>query len=171
LATKKSKGRRSRADRDFIAFGKPLIDRLWVPSPKELADLEGDSRTAYDVTLVSRSLFDQRVVWRAVVRVPVYEIAHTLRMELEHFGQAVYVEDWTGDKLRHTYGGNRLCMWYPDDPPDRRWRKSDGLLKLIDTAVMHLFKEYYFRETGEWLGDEVHRPGPKTPGRDRSEGD
>jgi hypothetical protein len=170
LATKKRKGR-PHENRDYIAFGKPLIDRLWLPTKDVVADLEGESRAAYDLTLVSRSPFEQRVVWRALVRVPLYEVAHTLRIELEHFDHAVYVEDWTGEKLRHTYGRGRLCMWYPDDPPEKRWRKSDGLLKLIDTAVMHLFKEYYFRETGEWLGDEVHRPGPKTPGRDRSEGD
>lgn len=54
-------------------------------------------------------------------------------------------------------------MWLPDDPDERRWRPSDGLLKLIDTAVVHLFKELYWRETGEWLGDEAphHVPGSK----------
>ena len=35
------------------------------------------------------------------------------------------------------------------------------VLKLVDTAVAHLFKELYFRETGEWLGEEVHREVPK----------
>jgi hypothetical protein len=35
------------------------------------------------------------------------------------------------------------------------------MLKLVDTAVAHLFKELYFRETGEWLGEEVHRDLPK----------
>ncbi len=28
---------------------------------------------------------------------------------------------------------------------------------MVDTAVAHLFKELYFREAGEWLGEEVHR--------------
>ena len=37
----------------------------------------------------------------------------------------------------------------------------DGLLKLVDTAVVHLFKELYFRETQEWLGDEVLHGAPK----------
>ncbi len=45
---------------------------------------------------------------------------------------------------------------------------GDGLLKLVDTARAHLFKELYFRETGEWLGEEVppRRPedrGPRGP--------
>ena len=50
----------------------------------------------------------------------------------------------------------------PKDPPDRQWNRADGILKLVDTAVAHLFKELYFRETGEWLGEEVHRDVPKT---------
>lgn len=169
MATKRRKGR-SHANRDYIAWGKPLIERLWLPTKEVVADLEGETRASYDLTLVSRSTSEQRVVWRALVRVPVYDVTHTLRIELEHFNHAVFVEDWTGEKLRHTYGGGRLCMWYPDDPQERRWRKSDGLLKLIDTAVLHLFKEYYFRETREWLGDEVHREGRKDPGRDLDEG-
>ena len=32
---------------------------------------------------------------------------------------------------------------------------------LVDTAVAHLFRELYFRETGEWLGEEAHRDVPK----------
>ena len=35
------------------------------------------------------------------------------------------------------------------------------MLKLVDTDVAHLFKELTFRETGEWLGEEVHRDLPK----------
>jgi putative transposase len=46
-------------------------------------------------------------------------------------------------------------------PPNRQWNRADGVLKLVDTAVAHLFKELYFRETGEWLGEEVHRDVPK----------
>jgi hypothetical protein len=40
--------------------------------------------------------------------------------------------------MKHTYGANRLCMWYPDDPRDRRWSRADGLLKLVDTALAQL---------------------------------
>ena len=51
-------------------------------------------------------------------------------------------------------------MRYPGDPAERRWKKEDGLLKLLDTAVQHLFKEYWYRDTGEWLGEEAPH-GPK----------
>lgn len=55
-----------------------------------------------------------------------------------------------------------LCIWYPDDPPEQRWVMSDGLLSLIEMTRVHLFKEAYWRETGEWLGEEVAHP--KQPG-------
>ena len=36
---------------------------------------------------------------------------------------------------------------------------SDGLLALLDIVQTHLFKEAWFRMTGEWLGAEVpHSP-------------
>ncbi|MDQ3678205.1 MAG: hypothetical protein M3401_15650 [Actinomycetota bacterium] len=48
-----------------------------------------------------------------------------------------------------------LCIWYPSDSPDLRWVPSDGLLSLIEMTRIHLYKEAYWRETGEWLGEEV----------------
>lgn len=48
-----------------------------------------------------------------------------------------------------------LCIWYPDHPPELRWMPQDGLLSLIEMTRVHLFKEAYYRETGEWLGPEV----------------
>jgi hypothetical protein len=58
-----------------------------------------------------------------------------------------------------------LCIWYPEDPPELQWVPSDGLLTLIELTRVHLFKEAYYRETGEWLGEEVshqRRAGSKT---------
>lgn len=55
-----------------------------------------------------------------------------------------------------------LCMWYPDDPRDQRWVAADGLLSLIEMTRVHLFKQAYWRETGEWLGEEVsHHQRPR----------
>ena len=48
-----------------------------------------------------------------------------------------------------------LCIWYRADPPELRWVPADGLLTLIELTRVHLFKEAYYRETGEWLGAEV----------------
>ena len=61
----------------------------------------------------------------------------------------------------HRYQGGKLCVWHPDDPEDRRWVPRDGLLGLLDMIAIHLFKEAWWRETGEWLGDEVAHPPSK----------
>lgn len=59
----------------------------------------------------------------------------------------------------HRFEGERLCIWGPDDDDDRVWRPADGLLALLGSVQMHLFKEAYWRETGEWVGDEApHGP-------------
>jgi len=50
---------------------------------------------------------------------------------------------------------SRLCVWYPDDPPERRWTSGDGLLSLIEMVRIHLFKEAYWREKHVWLGEEA----------------
>jgi hypothetical protein len=50
-------------------------------------------------------------------------------------------------------------MWHPDDPDERRWVFSDGLGSLIDHVALHLYREAYWRTTGEWLGPEApHSP-------------
>lgn len=59
-----------------------------------------------------------------------------------------------------------LCLWYPHDPPERRWRPAHGLLALIDLARDHVFFEDHWRATGgrrggEWLGDEQPHGFPR----------
>ena len=61
----------------------------------------------------------------------------------------------------HRYGERKLCMWYPNDPPELRWLPKHRLVGLIEMARRHLFREAWWRETGglghcEWLGLEVH---------------
>lgn len=123
---------------------------------RQLATLEEGMDEHYACKRVSTDLRLQAYVWRVPVTVPVYDERNILRIELdERRPVRVTAEGWEGP-MRHTFGANRLCMWYSKDPPNRHWNRSDGLLKLVDTAVAHLFKELYFRETGEWLGEEVH---------------
>lgn len=57
----------------------------------------------------------------------------------------------------HRFDDGRLCVWHPDDEEDRRWVPSDGLVRILDMVALHLFKEAWWRQTGEWLGEEhVH---------------
>lgn len=51
-------------------------------------------------------------------------------------------------------GGRMLCIWHPKDDVCRRWVPEDGLLKLLGMITEHLFKEAWWREHGEWLGEE-----------------
>lgn len=55
----------------------------------------------------------------------------------------------------HRYDEHRLCMWLPGDPTEQRWVFEDGLLALLGMASAHLFREAWWRETGEWLGPEA----------------
>ena len=70
----------------------------------------------------------------------------------------VFADGPTDSPHRYDDTGS-LCLWYPKDPASRRWVFGDGLLDLVDLAVAHLFREGWWRETKDWLGDEVrHRP-------------
>ncbi len=55
----------------------------------------------------------------------------------------------------HRYKGGALCMWYPKDPDEKRWVFNDGLLELLVMIEFHLYREAWWRETGEWLGPEA----------------
>lgn len=57
-------------------------------------------------------------------------------------------------------GDGALCLYYPDDPRERRWTADKGLLDLLDLVVDHLLAEQYWRATGGhnggiWMFDEA----------------
>jgi len=56
---------------------------------------------------------------------------------------------------KHRFSSGDLCMWYPEDLVENRWVFEDGLVSLIGHIVAHLFREAWYRETGEWPGPEV----------------
>lgn len=59
----------------------------------------------------------------------------------------------------HRFSKDELCMWEPSDPDEQRWVFDDGLPALLGLAATHLFREAWWRETGEWLGPEApHGP-------------
>lgn len=70
----------------------------------------------------------------------------------------------------HRYAQRRrhqLCIWHPTDPASRRWVPDDGFLVLFGMIGVHLFKEAWWRNTGEWLGDEApHAPEINAPGHE-----
>lgn len=58
-----------------------------------------------------------------------------------------------------------LCLYYPWDPPERRWRYENGLVQLYDVIADHLYKELWWRHTGghkggEWPGEDAEHGEP-----------
>lgn len=65
----------------------------------------------------------------------------------------VYAEGPTDSP--HRYADQSLCMWYPYDPPDRRWIRQDGPVVLVGHVIAHLAREQWWRRTGEWVGEQA----------------
>ena len=63
----------------------------------------------------------------------------------------------------HRYGDGSLCLWHPHDPSEMRWRPQDGIVRLIDLVVVHLFREAWWRDTGAWPGPEAPHGMRKPP--------
>jgi hypothetical protein len=62
----------------------------------------------------------------------------------------------------HRYNDGSLCMWYPHDPIDLRWARRDGAATLVGCIALHLIREQWWRETGEWPGPEAPHAAPPT---------
>jgi len=126
---------------------------------------EDDALDRYDVRVIKRTPMLGRYEARVPVRVPVYGDRCVLQIEIDKGDARVTVEGFPNE-LHHTYGDNRLCMWDPSDPPERRWTPDKGLLALIETALVHLFQERHVAVTGEaWPGEEAAHP-PDEPKRE-----
>ena len=68
-------------------------------------------------------------------------------------------------KSPHRYDDGSLCMWYPGDPHTGRWTRRDGAAALLGHITAHLLREEWWRNTGEWVGEEVtHGEGDDTDG-------
>src|SRR5258708_3804863 len=66
----------------------------------------------------------------------------------------------------HRYNDGSLCMWYPRDPIELRWARRDGAAALVGSITLHLIREQWWRETGEWVGPAApHAAPPNRPGR------
>lgn len=65
-----------------------------------------------------------------------------------------------GAESPHRMGDDSLCLFFPWDPPSRRWRYENGLEQLLDIVADHLHKELWWRHTGghdggEWAGPDA----------------
>jgi len=64
----------------------------------------------------------------------------------------------------HRIDADELCLYYPWDPSERRWRPENGLLALLTLARRHLYCEFIWRRDQAWPVDEA-RHGETTPAR------
>ena len=99
-------------------------------------------------------------VYSATVDVPYYEPRRVkVIFELARSPNAPQILTDGPTESPHRYPDNdrtRLCVWYPSDPAEFRWVFDNGLLELLGLVRVHLFKEAWWRDTGEW-------PGPQAP--------
>jgi hypothetical protein len=56
---------------------------------------------------------------------------------------------------KHRNGPTELCLYYDDDPLERRWTEVLGLLRLFDLARRHVTAEHVWREMGQWPTEEA----------------
>jgi hypothetical protein len=103
-------------------------------------------------------------------------LRYCLQLEVPHYQTVVDVEilfrvrdEWyprvrvtPSDYSPHRFSDGSLCIWHRRDPNrERTWVVADGLLALIDLIRVHLFKEAWWREYGEWLGPQVSHGSSK----------
>lgn len=100
---------------------------------------------------------------------------YLVRMDVPHYeprnveirfqrGSYVPVISADGPVSPHRYDDTgSLCLWHPDAPPEEKWVFEDGLMALLNQVQAHLFREAWWRETGEWLGPEAPHGPPKNP--------
>lgn len=64
-------------------------------------------------------------------------------------------------------GSPYLCLYFTDDPAERRWKPTDGLVRLFDLARRHLAAEHAWRLTDVWPIEEAEhghaRPARREP--------
>jgi hypothetical protein len=126
------------------------------------ARLEAAARAAYpDLRYRRRQRAGGPVdAYQIVQAVPGYEDRRvTVAFDRRYWwAPRIYADGPNGpDASPHRYPDRqrtRLCVWHPDDPADRTWVPEDGLLVLFGMIAEHLFKEAWWREHGEWLGEE-----------------
>lgn len=129
----------------------------WLEDIPQRVALDATARRAYpDLTFSRRQRRGGPVfVYEVTLDVPGYE-PRRVRVEFRASRPTVPMVFADGpQESPHRLGKHELCIWFPGDEDDLRWVPDDGLLALLGMAGMHLFKEAFWRETGEWLGDEA----------------
>jgi len=93
--------------------------------------------------------------YRVQIHLAEYDVTRSVTIKLFPSTAAMPEVQVDGpDDSPHRYDNGQLCMWYPWIEKSERWVFMDGLLHLLVMVEAHLFREDWWRETGEWLGPE-----------------
>jgi len=124
--------------------------------------MEAGIHSRYPGIKISKSA--NRLCYELDLDVETYEPRHvTIIFEADYLPSGVKVFVNGPPNSPHRYKDGNLCMWRRKDPPELRWLPKHGLVALIEMTRRHLFREAWWRETGEWLGPETH-PGEEEEG-------
>lgn len=144
----------------------------WAPFERD-----AKRRHGYPIT-TERTL--NTLTYRTHLEVPGVLAPVAVSVRFEHmpgyntYGLAApdYPRVWADLGLRSPHrmpSDKSLCLFFPHDPPERRWHSALGLLPLLDLARDHLFFEHHWLTTGgefggEWLGAQAAHgfPGKAT---------
>lgn len=131
---------------------------------------ERDARRKYRRRLLIKQGVDRLTYTLDEVEVPGDSDRHRVEIRFyrdppyDTFGHppqdAPLVITWPPRVSKHRFQGGALCLWHPDDPQERRWTSSLGLLTLIELAIRHLFMELHWLATGgprggEWILEDA----------------
>jgi hypothetical protein len=155
--------------------GRRRDQRSWLDNVVLRARLVQAARGAYSDFRYRRERRPGRGVtytFSAMVPLEGFEPRHvTIVFSASHPTIPVVLADGPDDSP-HRYafgrGRRRLCLWFPGDPPERRWVPEDGLLHLFGIATMHLIKEAWWREAGKWAGEEYPHDEDQPKGPDQA---
>jgi hypothetical protein len=133
----------------------------WYDDFRYRIGFEAEARKAFPAMTVSRMGKGRKtgaVVYTLHVRIPEFDELRVITITLRNWTRPS-VRSVTADGPTvspHRYSHGHLCMWHPGDGPELTWQPEEGLLRLIQYAEVHLFREAYWRRYGDW-------PGPEAP--------
>jgi SEC-C motif len=158
--------------------------RWWITSPRAVAELEGSSlredpticRLAADEieanadlrSYITAEITPRDVLgYRALADGPFgrYRLAALFLLPPNRWHPPVLCLDGPRglEASEHRNSPAELCLYFKDDPPERRWRLHDGLLRLFDLGRRHLVGEYLWRRDEAWPFEEAPHGGAATP--------
>ena len=109
-------------------------------------------------SLTAKNLRKGARLWREYcvnIRLDEYRVNRSVSIKMHpNIGDMPEIKVDGPEDSPHRYNDGQLCMWYPWAEKVERWTFNDGLLHLLVMIEAHLFREAWWRETGEWLGPE-----------------